>query len=251
MSAGRWEKWKGHAPKFFNNVAQRAQSILILGGMAVKVSRFAISLLVILALAGCNESKNPLGQNYDSSPDAGVIHGRVLHHGAPLPAQVMVIWSEDDETVVATDPLGRFTVPKHVGVPAAYVAMAEGKSGSIEIFPATGDIVIEVQDVLQMSDQTRSSKPLDEWWFAVYDTDSHGDVRFRYQFAFSRFFCTSWLAPIPFTSRDPNRWTSWDLSDFPAPWKGKKLLVPRRYRLWHSAVYGFSISGALFLASNR
>jgi hypothetical protein len=47
---------------------------------------------------------------------------------------------------------------------------------------------------------------------------------------------------------DPNMWNSIDISDF-SPWSGKKLLVPRRYQIWHSAYQGYSISQALFMES--
>ena len=90
---------------------------------------------------------------------------------------------------------------------------------------------------------------MQDLWYGVYDTNSSGDVRFRYQNSFSRFYCINWMPNVfPYNiSPDPNRWTNWDLTDFPAPWKGKKLLVPSRYRWWHGAVYGYSISQALVL----
>lgn len=89
--------------------------------------------------------------------------------------------------------------------------------------------------------------------FGVYSTDANGDVVFKYKGIFLNHYCVSWLAPLG-TGNNSNNPNSWDVhspfGNFTAPWKGHRLLVPRRYQTWFKNVYGYSISQGLFLRAN-
>ncbi len=85
-------------------------------------------------------------------------------------------------------------------------------------------------------------------YFGVCQTDANGDVSFRYTGARQFILCINylpWLAESP----NPNNWNGWALTNWLPKWKGQKLLVPRRYQIWHQNVYGYPISQALYLVS--
>jgi len=207
-----------------------------------------LCLLAVVLVVGCG--KNTITS--PAVPNHGMIvtEGQVLRDGqAVAKAEVMAIWSTDLDTVLVCDDRGRFTLTSQQA-PTSVTAAVLGAWGTTSVTGSDQAIVIELQAVVQTQPTAQPQDTASEYWFGVYDTDSHGDVRFRYRYNFSRFYCSSWLPGWPYGDPNPNHWTSWNLSDFPYPWKGKKLLVPTRYQWWHQAAYGFSISSALFLISN-
>jgi hypothetical protein len=130
-----------------------------------------------------------------------------------------------------------------VGISRGEVAIEEVVLGQTEVF-------LDLTSPSNNESVERSA--LTEGGVGYYDVDSNGDVRFFFPSTdtFSRFYCTSWL-PWLGISGDPNRWTSWDLTDFLPRWRGKKLLVPRRHRIFHRSFYGFDIERALWVATTR
>lgn len=85
--------------------------------------------------------------------------------------------------------------------------------------------------------------------FEVYETDKDGNVSFRYQGDFGRFYCTKYLMPISYLLNDsnPNNWKSSEVTDWLPTWKGEKLMVPKSYQDYHKSVYGYSIDKSLVL----
>ncbi|MDP3964127.1 MAG: hypothetical protein Q8Q20_00500 [bacterium] len=204
---------------------------------------FTASLLLgPVLLTGCGDDATSPEQN-------ATISGRVLDQDNPVSSEIMVVYSEDREEYVQTDAEGFFQIDGTL-LPKLIVAATEGKTGFVEVF--SDQSVYEITlDEIPTSPGQQSLGAMGWYWFGVYDTNGDGDVRFRYRYNFSHFYCSSWLPGYwPFPDPNPNHWDSWDLNDFPPPWKGKMLLVPRRHQWWHQAVYGFSISRALFLISH-
>lgn len=117
-----------------------------------------------------------------------------------------------------------------------------GKSGTINI-GHEGNFIIEMTDLkIPRINNVRSIGT-----FGVYSTDSNGDVSFKYTGTFQGYYCTSYLPNLGL--QNPNSWDGWNLTNWLPTWKGKKLLVPRRYQIYHQTAYGYSISSALFLMS--
>jgi hypothetical protein len=119
------------------------------------------------------------------------------------------------------------------------------KSGVVSLKNNSNNIIVvemkEISSTLLKSVDTIGT-------FGVYSTDGNGDVSFRYVGSFQEYYCTSWL-PWLGISTNPNDWDGWDLNDWLPTWKGKKLLVPTRYQIFHQSAYGYSISSSLFLTS--
>lgn len=203
-----------------------------------------VALIAIVILTSC-QSRNPIG-----SGDVGrhyEYNFTVTRSGVPIPhASVIVLFSNDSDTLLTCGANG--SVALSVGLPVHVVTGASlGVSGTLDSIQP-GAVIIPVAEV-PIIDTSAAGKLLATYVFGVYDTDGNGDVRFRYQYTFQYFYCSSWLPGWPYGNPNPNTWTRWTLTDFPAPWKGMKLLVPRRYQYYHQVVYGFSISRALFLVS--
>lgn len=157
-------------------------------------------------------------------------------------ALVMFIFTDGTDTIMPvnqnaiaslqTNKSINFVVGMKKGESAIYEA-TNNNSASINLFLSSVEIP-EIQDWIGT--------------FGAYSTNSDGDVTFRYQGSFLNYYCTSYLPYLGQTT-NPNGWDSQNIT-FPSPWKGKLLLVPRRYQYYHSTVYGYSISLALFLQSN-
>lgn len=207
-----------------------------------------VAVLCVLVLASC--SKSLIGTEGNQQAQ-----GVVTDDDRPAAStQVLVLTASGHDLETQTDPNGHFSVD---------VAASETVVGVVAVRPLKSGLAAKPEDDGTFSIQLEGvPKPMppgsapetttDELWFGKYD-EQDGNLRFRYQHTFNRFYCINWMPWVfPYTiSPDPNRWTSWDLSDFLAPWKGKKLLVPTRYRWWHGAVYGYSISHALYLIARR
>ncbi len=207
---------------------------LVVAAMLVMVSMFA---------SGCG--KSPV------APQAKVVSGVVYDHGMPTQhATVMICFPGDSTLNIQTNQDGSFQaeIPSDLSVKAV-LAVALGKAGMTEVENRMSGLKIDMSAIVQQR-QVVPTNATSDYWFGVYSTDGNGDVKFRYQFAFSRFTCINYL-PWLFESTNPNSWLSWDLTDFPSPWKGKFLAVPRRYQDWHKWVYGYPIQQALYLIASR
>lgn len=221
------------------------------------MKRFTMLLIAVLALvacvaaatfiSGCSEEKS---SNPVSNPSEGTqfeYRINVQHDGNQVAqASVIAIFGNDRDTLLTCSDAGFVSLKTSEPV-AVLVGASLGLSGMCQSVEA-GDIRI-VLDSVVTSPETAAGKVLAAYVFGVYDTDGNGDVRFRYQYNFSYFYCSSGLPGWPYGDPNPNHWYSQNQNDFPAPWKCKKLLVPRRYQYYHQAVYGFSLSRALFLVS--
>lgn len=204
----------------------------------------------LIGVAGCSRKSTDIVAPKVSN----LVNGMVTDSGEALAGSSILVMLESGRDIELTaDVRGQFStvVPddeRVVGVAAA----ASGRYG-IVVTGLYADLQIVTEEIPVTASRASPSTVMQDLWYGVYDTNSSGDVRFRYQYTFSRFYCINWMSNLfPYTiSPDPNRWTSWDLTDFSSPWKGKKLLVPSRYRWWHGAVYGYSISQALVLIATR
>lgn len=205
-----------------------------------------ILILAPFVLSGCGK----LGGGGSDRPEARVtVQGAVTRNGEAHEAQILVVPIDGGEDVwVSTLPDGTFHVELS-SQPSAIVAVANGLFAELVSPSFEYEVILELVDIPSYASQALPQGLLGEYWWGVYDTDGHGDVRFRYRYNFSRYYCASWLPGWPIGDPNPNHWGGWDLTDFPPPWKGKKLLVPTRYQIWHRAAYGYSISQALYLVS--
>lgn len=168
---------------------------------------------------------------------------KVLHENTPQStATIMCLSDYGKEVVLKCDKNGEVFI-NDVDNIKMLVAMAPNMSAIVEN-PKNGYLEIFLENLDETNVKEKSAQYVGA--FGVYDTDGNGDVRFKYQGDFLYYDCINYL-PWLLTSPDPNDWDGWDLTDFPSPWKGKKLLVPTRYQTYHSTVYGYSISGALLL----
>lgn len=205
------------------------------------------SILAANFLVGCSQEKssNPVSQQGEGTQYVYQIN--VQRNGNQVAqASVIAIFQSDRDTLLTCSDVGRVTLRANEPV-TLLVGASLGFSGMCQPVEA-GDIRITLDSVVA-SPETAAGKVLAAYVFGVYDTDGNGDVRFRYQYNFSYFYCSSGLPGWPYGNPNPNSWYSENRNDFPAPWKCKKLLVPRRYQYYHQAVYGFSLSRALFLVS--
>lgn len=205
----------------------------------------ALSAMVLVAsLAGCGK-QNPM------APESGqnVTHGTVTVNGVPQAnVSIMVITSDGRDLYTTTKEDGSYEISCVGAVRCSIVAAAApGMFGMVD--GATSQTDIRLESVTVPKQGAAPSAVSGEMWFGVYATDSHGDVTFRYQGNFRRYFCSSPLPWIFGQNPDPNSWDSGNVT-FASPWKGKKLLVPTRLRWYHGAVYGYSISSALYLVSS-
>jgi len=197
--------------------------------------------LVMASFVGC-------GQNKALNQDPLVYRLHVVHRGTSVSdASVIGLFTDGTDTIMVCDANGSVNLETDKPL-VAVGGVAKGLSG-VKSVDCPGNWEVEVQSVLLAKTSAQGVTSAGAYVFGVYDTDGHGDVRFRYQFNFAYFYCSSGLPGWPYGDPNPNHWTSWNLTDFPYPWKGKKLLVPTRYQWWHQAVYGYSISRALFLVS--
>lgn len=203
-----------------------------------------VFVAVGLFVQSCSQKKalNP------DQPSAPLIYRfTVVENSTPIPdATIIGIFDSDNDTILVCNEQGQVILNTERPLTAVCGA-SMGLSGVVGVSNDDGDILIAVEKVPAPPDSVSLPKVAATYWFGVYDTDSHGDVRFRYLYNFAYFYCSYWLPGWPFGDPNPNHWTSWNLTDFPYPWKGKKLLVPRTYQYWYRAVYGYSISRALFL----
>lgn len=158
-------------------------------------------------------------------------------------ADVMFVFDNGEDSIISTDINGlvKFKTDKVV---LMLVGMKLGHSGVKQIKAEEKIVSLQLENV-----EITSFEPDWTGTFGVYSTNSDGDVTFKYQGNFINYYCSSYL-PYLGESTNPNNWVNWNLTEFTFPWKGKKLLVPRRYQSYHRTVYGFSISQALFLRSN-
>ncbi len=207
-----------------------------------------LCLIAVAAIFnGCTE-RLPMSTASDAPL---IIAGQVQFDNQSVPAELEVCWSDGSTEYISTDEAGQFSLTTDRGRPFSLVAATTGLSGNLGINGSTDLESVVVQLAVVESPAEPFLKSADELWFGVYDTDSHGDVRFRYRYSFRRFGCATWLPGYLGENPNPNTWTSWSLSDFPSPWSGRKLLVPRRFQWWHQVVYGWSISRALYLVAWR
>lgn len=161
-------------------------------------------------------------------------------------ASVIVILSDGSDTLLATDKMGytEFVSRKQA---SSAIGVTFGLSGTSAITDV-GKVSIVLEPIPKMAASELNANAT--YVFGVYDTNNDGDVRFRYQYNFSYFYCSYWLPWTFWSDPNPNHWTSWGISDF-SPWLGKKLLVPRTYQYWYREAYHLPISSALFLVSTR
>lgn len=169
----------------------------------------------------------------------------VVYDGAPLPlASVMCISKSGEEIYLECNNDGEAEV--EVASPITLVCgLYIGLSGVVKVHNS-GELEIVVKKVNSPSFLATASRT---GTFAVYSTNKDGDVTFKYLGKIKSYFCTSKLPSLGSGNYapDPNKWDKKDVSGFKSPYKGKLLYVPRRYQQFHSVVYGFSISQALFL----
>lgn len=205
---------------------------------------FALILLgftIGLCIAGCAEN---LPTTVERSDSPSIIEGQVLEQGRPTAAQLFVVCADGSHAEKSTNPDGLFRLELE-GRPVRLLAVKTGAFAELAV--TSGRMIVELKPGEVCAPEAVPQYQLSDYRFGVYDTDSHGDVRFRYRYSFSRFLCINWMPNLGEGGPNPNNWTSWSISDFSAPWKGKKLLVPRRYRWFHQGYYGYSISRALVL----
>jgi len=206
----------------------------------------ALLALGLIVLAGCERESNVTYPTIETSIGGTIIRGQVVDDEGGVASNLLIISKDSKEIYGSSAEDGTFELEVD-DQPQIVVAVAFHKTGYCDTPTKDGCWIIELKPVQVQT--YRLLGTTGEYWWGVYDTDSHGDVRFRYRYNFSRFYCSSWLPGWPFGDPNPNHWTSWDLTDFPYPWKGKKLLVPQRYQWWHHYAYGYSISQALYLVS--
>jgi hypothetical protein len=194
-----------------------------------------ISLFAFSNSAFCKDRDGDINFNYEFT---------VTNENEPVAnAEILCITKSDKEVLLRCDKRGHIKYETNDPIAIA-VGMIFGYSGVLELND-DGIITIPVQSVPQAS----AFSTMSIGTFVVYSTDGNGDVSFRYQGTFIRYYCTSWL-PYLGISTDPNAWSGWVLTNWLPTWKGKKLLVPTRYQTYHKTAYGYSISSALFLESN-
>jgi hypothetical protein len=198
---------------------------------------FVLLSLALVCLLGCSQSNsvNSPNGNYSYSVKA------VDESGAVQGATVIAIIDENSDTTVFCDNQGNASIQSEKPL-SKVCCVVLGKSGVVDV-SSVGDVVVKLTKNPEIS-LAKTLATLHT--FGVYSTDGHGDVSFKYQGMWEGYYCTSWLPNLGETT-DPNKWSGWNLTDWPAPWKGKKLLVPTRYQLFHKANYGYSISNALFM----
>ena len=208
------------------------------------MKRVIVLALLVLVVTGCGRN-NPLLPNVSLHQ----VIGEVRSAGSPHSASVMVIWPSGRDTTFSTED-GRFSFSSPE-LPQEVVAVALGITGTATA-PSSNNGIWSIKMEPGLSSivpAPTATAPLGEYWFGVYDTDNHGDVRFRFRYNFSRFYCVTWVPWVFGQNPDPNTWDNWSLRDF-SPWSGRKLLVPTRTRWWHAIYYNFSISNALVLIAN-
>lgn len=194
-----------------------------------------IVLNISMLLSGCDfiaDSKYSSGYSIE-----------VVKEGVPTVAEVILIFDDNTDSTLFTNSEGIIIVSSNKII-KTIVGMKLGYCGINQLQSENKSIIVALEKV--------EINSLSNDWigtFGVYSTNSDGDVTFKYQGTFLNYYCSSYL-PYLGEATNPNMWTNWSLTDFTPPWKGKKLLVPRRYQTYHKAVYGYSISHALFLRSN-
>lgn len=165
---------------------------------------------------------------------------------------VMICYEGGKEVMIKTDTKGKFSYacPTDIKVEGV-IAVTKGQSGSIKVDQQLNALRIDIAPII-VPNQVFSTRVTGENWFGVYSTDGGGDVKFRYQYSFTRFTCINslpWIWYGSWQNPDPNSWLNWSISDFSAPWKGKFLAVPTRLQWWHKNYYGYPIQKALYLIS--
>lgn len=197
---------------------------------------FFLMIYLCLQIAGCDfVTDNKINRDYSVT-----VTGQDI---VQSDADVMILFSDGLDSVLTTDEYGTAHISTEKSI-TMVIGMKLGFSGIKKCNVNEDNISVSLQQV--------EIPQIQQDWvgtFGVYSTNSDGDVTFRYQGNFRNYYCSSYL-PYLGESTNPNNWGGWPLTEFTLPWKGKKLLVPRRYQVYHRTVYGFSISQALFLQSN-
>jgi hypothetical protein len=208
--------------------------------------KLAIIVVLMLGLmVGCG--RTPVSLEKGSNDQTFSYQFSVAHDGKPFAdAAVIVILSDGSDTLLATDQMGytEFVSRKQAN---SAIGVSLGLSGTSTIADV-GNVPIVLESIPKMAASELNASAT--YVFGVYNTNNDGDVRFRYQYNFSYFYCSYWLPWTLWSDPNPNHWTSWGISDF-SPWLGKKLLVPRTYQYWYREAYHLPISSALFLVSTR
>ncbi len=197
-----------------------------------------VSTLSFLALLIISCSKDDTQTNINEN--SYLYSLRALSHGSPVPGtKIIAITNKADEIIGECDANGDALIQTSSPV-ITICCVSLGKSGIINT-NREGNFIVEMGDLKNL--EIKNTKSIGT--FGVYSTDGNGDVSFKYAGAFQGYYCTSYLPNLG--SPNPNNWDSWDLTNWLPTWKGKKLLVPRKYQIYHQTAYGYSISNALFL----
>lgn len=198
--------------------------------------KITIVLLIVVLLSSCQ--KESLDAKITSP-----LKVKVMLNNEPCPnASLICVFTNQSEALLRCDEKGECNLD---ATNLKMIVAVAPHLHSIVNYPGGQNVELSLRPVLSSGGNKSTSSVAT---FGVYDTDSNGDVRFRYQGAFQYYYCINSLPSIPPNSPNPNNWDGWTLSDF-VPWNGRKLLVPRTYQWYHSAVYGYSISDALMLVS--
>ncbi|MEI7620293.1 MAG: hypothetical protein WCJ57_01850 [Candidatus Falkowbacteria bacterium] len=197
----------------------------------------ALSLLTLLIISCSKDDNQP------SNKENGFTYSiKALSNNFPVSgAKVIAITSNDSEIMVNCDNNGNALI-KTLSPIKIICCVSLGKSKAINV-SNNNNFIIKMDDLKKPNLQNTKSTGT----FGVYSTDGNGDVSFKYTGIFQGYYCTSWLPYLG--SQNPNSWDGWNLTNWLPTWKGKKLLVPRRYQIYHQTAYGCSISSALFLMS--
>lgn len=193
-----------------------------------------IAFIASFLLFSCsqNTSVNSIDNNYSYQikSSAGAIVIAITNNNAEL---ITACNSNGDAVIKSEEPLNKVC------------CVVTGKSGIVDV----GNEMNLFAQLSEISKEKGLAKTTTTGTFGACSTDTHGDAIFRYTGTFQQYYCTSWL-PYLGESTNPNKWGGWDLTEWLPTWKGKKLLIPTRYQLYHKTAYGYSISSALFLVSN-
>jgi len=201
-----------------------------------------MGLAITLMLTGCSQVDEQSVAGPSSQKVAYEIW--VTYNSQSLAdAYVIAVFQDDTDTLLKCNASGFVSLESQKPL-RGFGAMNLGLSGFTSS-TEPGVIAISVE-VVPEPDTTPVA--LSTYYFGVYDTDGNGDVRFRYLYNFSYYYCSVYLPWWLLGDKNPNHWDGWDLTDF-LPWNGKKLLVPQTYQYYCQVVYGFSISNALILVS--
>ena len=197
-----------------------------------------------------------LGQEIKGNP---MIYGvTVTRNDNPVPhAKIIIVLRSQKEIFLSCDKNGYVEFETSEPIAIIYGA-TRGLTGaarpeySREVFlPLTEVETKNKADRILAVNSINSSSKTRTGTFAVYSTNSDGDVTFEYMGDAKNYFCTSWLPDLSSGDKkyrpNPNNWDKKSVSGFKSPYKGKLLYVQRRYREFHKYFYSWSISSALFM----